>query len=354
MKHLALLALTMTVASSVQAGDWPQWRGPHFNGSSEERNLPAQWSRTENIAWTADLAGEAASTPIVCGNRVFLSGVDSANETLLAMAFDRTSGKRLWQHEVARGIRKDKRSNFASPSPVTDGQIAVFFFGNGDLVAFDADGARRWARNLQKDFGVFRFGWTFSSSPLWYDGKLYLQVLQRDVAVQRDDREEGKKESFLLALDPQTGKTLWRVPRPSQAVAESREAFTTPIPYDDGTRRQLLLAGGDALTGHDPTTGKELWRWGTWNPLRIGHWRLVVSPGAGDGVALACAPKREPVYAIKTDGSGLLDKRAVAWSAARSRKSRPTCPRPPSTAAISSCSATCVRTSPASSLAPAR
>lgn len=314
MKHFVLLALTLTVVSSAQAGDWPQWRGPHFNGSSDERNLPSEWSKTDNIAWIADLDGEAASTPVVCGKRVFLSGVDAASDTLVVMAFDRTNGKRLWQHEIARGIRKDKRSNFAAPSPVTDGRTVIFFFGNGDLAAFDADGARLWARNLQKDLGVFRFGWTFSSSPLWYDGKLYMQILQRDVAAHDDDRYEGMRDSFLLALDPQTGKTLWRALRPSQAVAESREAFTTPIPYDDGSRRQLLIAGGDALTSHDPATGKELWRWGAWNPQRIGHWRLVVSPVAGKGVALACAPKREPIYAIKTDGSGLLDDQAVAWT----------------------------------------
>lgn len=314
MKRFVLLALALTVVSSAEAGDWPQWRGPHFNGSSDERNLPSEWSKTDNIAWIADLDGEAASTPVVCGKRVFLSGVDAAKDALVVMALDRTNGKRLWQHEIARGIRKDKRSNFAAPSPVTDGRIAIFFFGNGDLVACEADGARLWTRNLQKDLGVFRFGWTFSTSPLWYDGKLYLQILQRDVAAHDDDREEGKKDSFLLALDPQTGKTLWRAQRPSQAVEESREAFTTPIPYDDGTRRQLLVAGGDALTGHDPATGKELWRWGTWNPQRIGHWRLVVSPVAGKGVALACAPKREPIYAIKTDGSGPLDDQAVAWT----------------------------------------
>lgn len=318
MKHLFFLALTMAAASPVQAGDalagdWPQWRGPQFNGSSEERNLPSLWSQAENIAWSAELPGEAASTPVVCADRVFLSGVDAAKDALVVMAFDRQSGKRLWQHEVARGIRKDKRSNFASSSPVTDGRVVVFFFGNGDLAAYGADGGRLWMRNLQKEFGAFRFGWTFSSSPLWYDGKLYMQILQRDVPVQRDRGEEGKKDSFLLALDPYTGKTLWRALRPSQAVEESREAFTTPIPYDDGKRRQLLVAGGDALTGHDPATGKELWRWGTWNPQRIGHWRLVVSPVAGDGIALACAPKREPVYAIRTDGSGLLDDRAVAW-----------------------------------------
>ncbi|MHB1038163.1 MAG: outer membrane protein assembly factor BamB family protein [Pirellulales bacterium] len=313
LRWFTLVALAVLSASLGRAGDWPQWRGPEFNGSSDEKNLPAQWSRTENIAWSADLPGVAAATPIVAGNRVFLSGVDSANDALLAMCFDRANGKLLWRHVVANGIRKDSRSNYASGSPATDGKIVVFFFGNGDLACFDSGGARRWARNIQKDHGNFAFLWTFSSSPLLYEGKLFLQVLQRDVPVDGRGKKGGDIESYLLALDPESGKTLWRVTRPSRAVAESREAFTTPIPVVVEGRKELLVAGGDALTGHDPVTGKELWRWANWNPSRVSHWRLVPSPVAGGGVALICAPKREPVYAVKLGGSGTLDDLSLAW-----------------------------------------
>jgi len=313
MKLGSFSVLVMIVASLAQAGDWPQWRGPHFNGSTEEKNLPSDWSTTENVAWSVDLPGPAASTPIVCGDNVFLSGVDAEKEMLQAMCYRRTDGKLLWQHDIARGISKDYRSNFASPSPVTDGKIVVYFYSNGDLVCFDLDGNRRWARNIQKDYGPFAFLWTFSSSPLLFDGKLYLPVLQRDVPVDGRGLHDRKNESYLLAMDPETGKTLWRQIRPSRAVAESRESFTTPIPFRYEGTDQLLIVGGDALTGHDPATGKELWRWGTWNPRRIGHWRLVPSPVAGDGVILACAPKREPVYAIKAGGSGVLDDGAIAW-----------------------------------------
>ncbi|MCY2988173.1 MAG: PQQ-binding-like beta-propeller repeat protein [Planctomycetota bacterium] len=313
MKCSWLLALTLLTASAAQGGDWPQWRGPHFNGSADEQNLPTQWSKTDNIAWSVQLPGVAAATPIVYGDRVLLSGTDSAKNSLQAQCFDRSHGKLLWQHDVAQGIHKDERSNFASGSPVTDGKHAIFFYGNGDLVCFDLDGHRCWARNLQQDYGAFAFLWTFSSSPLLWDGKLYLQVLQRDTPVEGRGFADRPNESYLLALDPQTGKTLWRVVRPSSAVAESREAFTTPMPFQYQGTQQLLIAGGDALTGHDPQTGQELWRWGTWNPQRIEHWRLVTSPVAGDGVILACAPKRDPVYAIKAGGSGLLDDGAVAW-----------------------------------------
>lgn len=313
MKYGPFLAVVLLIASLAEAGDWPQWRGPYFNGSTDERDLPTTWSQTENVAWSAELPSAAASTPIIWKDRVFLSGADAANDTLQAMCFDRANGKRLWQHDVGRGIRRDPRSTFAAPSAVTDGQIVVFFYGNGELVGFDLDGERRWARNIQKDYGAFAFLWTFSSSPTLHGGKLYLPVIQRDVPVrERGPRDEGI-ESFLLAMDPQTGETLWRQVRPSEAVRESREAFTTPIPFEHEGTVQLLLAGGDVLTAHHPATGKELWRWGTWNPSRITHWRLVPSPVTGGGVILACAPKGDPIYAVKAGGTGLLDDAALAW-----------------------------------------
>ena len=161
-----LLTIMLAAASFARAGDWPQWRGPFFNGSTDERDLPSRWSKTENIAWKVDLPGAAAATPIISGNRVFLSGADPEQDVLLASCYDRDSGKRLWQHDLARGIRKDSRSTFAAPSPVTDGKIVVFFYSNGDLVCFDVNGNRRWARNIQKDYGPFAFLWTFSSSPV--------------------------------------------------------------------------------------------------------------------------------------------------------------------------------------------
>jgi outer membrane protein assembly factor BamB len=313
-----LLLATMTLllisaASAVHASDWPHWRGPFFNGSSDEHNLPSQWSLKENIAWSAKLPGAAASTPIVCGDCVFVAGIDAAKDTLQAMCFDRRNGKLLWQHDMGEGTQKDNRSNYASSSPVADGKRAIFFFGNGEMVCFNLDGSQLWKRNIQADYGTFAFQWTFSSSPTLYDGRLYLPVLQRDVAVRDFGFKDRENPSYLLAIDPQSGKTLWRQTRTSPAVAESKESFATVIPFEHDGKKELLVAGGDLLSSHDPESGRELWRGGDYNPARVQHWRLVPSPVAGKGIVLVCAPKNEPLYAIEADGATSGGGHANAW-----------------------------------------
>lgn len=302
-----------TFCRSGLAENWPQWRGPHFDGSSNEKGLPSTWSK-ETAQWSIDLPGPSAATPIIWGDRVFISTPDTASGTLHALCFDRKTGRKLWDNKVGEGrIYRDEKSNFASPSPVADANRVFFFYGNGTLVSFDHAGKELWSRSITKDYGEFAFQWTFSTSPMLYGGKLYMQVLQRNVPVRGRGRTDRPNESYLLAIDPAVGKTLWRHVRPSDAVAESLEAFNTPSPFEYKGRKEILIAGGDCLTGHDPDFGKELWRWGTWNPQKIGHWRLVPSPVAGGGVVLACAPKGDPVYAIKAGGSGVLNDSAIAW-----------------------------------------
>lgn len=319
MKKFLFPVIVCLVLPLFVGADWPQWRGPSFNGSTDEVDLPVKWSLTENIVWSADLSGAAAATPIVVGDYVFASTADMANQTLNAVCLDRRSGKLVWEHQVAGELRRDSRSNYASPSPASDGKLVVFFYGNGDLVTFDLDGKQLWKRNIQEDYGTFAFNWSFSTSPLLYNDLIYLQVLQRDVPVDGRGFTDRPNESYLLAIDPRTGATQWRQPRPCQAKLESREAFTTPTPYEYGGRAELLVVGGDDLSGHDLDTGEELWRWGTWNPGRITHWRLVPSPVAGQGIILACAPKQDPIYAVKAGGTGNLNDNALAWISRKSK-----------------------------------
>jgi outer membrane protein assembly factor BamB len=316
MMHLKRNILVLTTVAlghilSLQGENWSNWRGPSHNGSTTEKNLPAKWSPTENIAWKTKLPGISAATPIIHGDHIFLPSTDEKTKELQAIALDRKTGKELWRKTVNFSIRRDNRSTYASSSAVTDGERAIFFYGNGDLVAYSFAGKELWQRNIQRDYGDFAFQWTFSSSPLLHNGTLYMQVLQRDTPVHGKGKEGA--ESYLLAIDPKTGKTMWRHVRASEAYAESLEAFSTPMPYTHEGREEILIVGGDCLTGHDPESGKEFWRWGTWNPTKIGHWRLVPSPAAGGGVVLACAPKRAPVYAVKLGGNGNLDDSALAW-----------------------------------------
>lgn len=312
-----LVACCLVAAASVgpraAATDyWSQFRGPNFDGSSPATGLPSRFSQRENVRWSAEMPGPSAATPVVHGDRVFVSTADLERNKLVAMCLSRETGEVLWQRDVADEIRKDTRSTFSAPTPATDGNVVIFFFGNGDLLAYDMEGNEKWRTNL----GPFAFMWTFSTSPLLHDGRLYMQVLQRDYRKLRDQPQSLPVtgiESYLLALDPETGKELWRHVRPSKAVEESLEAFTSPVPITHEGREEILIAGGDAITGHDPDTGREIWRWGTWNPQRIPHWRLVPSPVYGEGVILACAPKREPIFAVPAGRTGTLTDDDLLW-----------------------------------------
>ena len=312
----------------ADSGTWSNWRGPLYNGSAgSDSSLPSDFGPNHGITWKISLPGASAATPIIGKEQVFLSSLDlkassdGKRGTLLAMCLDRKTGSILWKKPAGSGYRPegegyehqlDSKSNYASPSPVTDGRRVVFFFGNGDLVSYTLEGKEEWRRNIQRDYGDFCFQWTFSSSPTLYGNKLFLPVLQRNEKVH--GRGKNKAESFLLCMEPSTGKTIWRHVRPSTARKESLESFGTIIPHDG----QLIVAGGDVLTGHDPDTGEELWRWGTWNP---GHkqewWRLVPSPVVGSDLILVCAPKKAPVYAIRTGLSGTHSgSNGLAWNTA--------------------------------------
>ena len=117
MRLISACALVLILATSALAGDWPQLRGPHFNGSSDEKNLPTTWSQTENIDWSVDMPGFSAATPVVFGDHVFVSSTDRTSDALWALCYDRRNGELRWSHKFSGEIRKDTRSTFSSPSP---------------------------------------------------------------------------------------------------------------------------------------------------------------------------------------------------------------------------------------------
>lgn len=314
-----LFRFVLPVALLIQstfAANWPHWRGPNFSGSTDEANLPATWSKTENVAWKASLPGPSGSSPVIWGDHVFVSSPD-AQKNLNLICLNRKDGTVRWQKQVGIGDRNaGPRSNMTSPSPVTDGKVVISLYGTGDMAAFDFAGKELWKRNLGAESGKFAVMWLYGSSPTIYEGKLYVQVLQTTPVPEgythaRDGKET--RDSFLLCLDPATGKDIWKQVRNSEARQESKESYATPIPFEGPNGKEILVLGGDCITGHDAKTGAELWRAGGLNPKNDPWWRIVPSPVTGGGVILASAPKRDPVYAFKAGGKGDITENHLAW-----------------------------------------
>ena len=308
-----LAAVTLTLAAHAE--NWGQWRGPALNGSSPEKNLPETWTK-ETVKWAAPLPGPSGATPAVWADHVFVTSPD-AHKNLLLFCLDRKDGKVRWQKQLSTGDIDKGKGNMASPSPVTDGKTVYALYGTGDLAALDFEGNIKWQRNLGADYGRFAIMWIYGSSPLLFDGRLYVQVLQRTPAPGDYPGMAGgdpARESYLLALDPATGKTLWKQVRPSEARMESLESYATPAVHRgaDG-KAQLLVVGGNCLTGHDPATGAELWRGYGLNP-KDGEWmRIVPTAVSAGGFAIAAGPKKEPLLAFRTEGKGDVTTSSLAW-----------------------------------------
>jgi outer membrane protein assembly factor BamB len=302
-EHLAAaFSLVILGASPLLAEDWPQWRGPMLNGTSSEKNLPVRWSTTENVTWKLAVPERSGATPIVWGEHVFLNVGEGSSLALWAV--DRTSGAVRWKRPLGNGNRRMMKQQMSSPSPVTDGRSVWVMTGTGVLKAFDFAGKELWTRDIQADYGRFGLLWGYASSPLLFEDSLYVQVLH---GMHTDD------PSYLLRIDKATGKTVWRVLRMTRARFESPDAYTTPALLRYGNAAEIVITGGDVVTGHDPATGQELWRADGLNPNNDGSYRIVASPVVhGD---LLFAPSRErPLLALKPGGRGDVTRSHVLWS----------------------------------------
>lgn len=303
MTRAACVAITLCLAGvSLSAENWPQWRGPAANGVSPEHGLPLKWSKTENVAWSLRMPDRSGATPIVWNDRIFLNVADAG--ALYLWAIDRTSGQPIWKKRLGGGDHRERKQNMSSPSPVTDGRRVWIMTGTGILKAFDFAGTELWTRDIQKDYGRFGLNWGYASSPLLQGDALYIQVLH---GMKTDD------PSYLLKIDKLTGKTLWRVERPTKAIMESPDSYTTPALVQAGGSAEIVVTGGDVATGHDPATGKELWRLDGLNPDNQAMYRIVASPVVFGGTVIV--PTRErPMHAIRAGGRGDVTKTHVLWS----------------------------------------
>jgi outer membrane protein assembly factor BamB len=328
LRHAVAASLTtLALGAAVQAGNWPQFRGPHGQGVSDEAALPSAWSPATNVAWKTAIAGLGHSSPIVWGNHVFLTtaiegeplpdakppvhmlqedpakpaepfvhpdslGADRKHTyKVIALALD--TGAVRWEKVAYEGPVYDgrhKRSSYASPTPVTDGTRVFAYFGSEGVYAYDFAGKLLW----KVDVGDIKtLGMGTASSPVLYKN---LVVLQCD--------EDNGETSFITALDAKTGKTVWKTKRPTSVT------WTTPVLVAAGGGEELVTAGNEFIIGYDPSTGTELWR------AKGLESNTIATPLVGHGLVIVSAgyPTKK-VIAIRPGGKGdVSGSDRIAWT----------------------------------------
>jgi outer membrane protein assembly factor BamB len=322
---VAVIALNVPSSRAAAAIDanWPQWRGPESTGVSTEKNLPVEWSSTKNIKWKTPLPGRGHSSPIVWGNKVFLTTAiegevvpgakapthmsdgevfkhpDSVGSdhkhTFKVFCLDKETGKLLWERTAYEGTPYDDRhrkSSFASSTPATDGRNVYAFFGSEGLYAYDMSGKLIWKASLGK-LGTVGMG--TGTSPVLFENLVILQC----------DEEEGKA-SFIVGLDKKSGKEVWRTPRKVQA------SWSTPILVKTSKRTELIASGNEAVISYDPATGKELWR------SKGVESNAIPTPVAGsDTVFVVAGFPVKIAMAIRLGGAGQLADSNILWQYAK-------------------------------------
>ena len=227
---------------SLRGDDWPSWRGPTFNGVAATRSVPLEWSETKNIVWKAPVPGRGHSSPIISGERVFLSTADEGRNVFSVLCYDRGSGKQLWRKDVLEGKSEGRihaKNTRASSTLACDGERVYALFHKGDGIwatALDYSGKQIW----QKKVGGFVSHWGYSASPTIYRSSLIVAT----------DHKEG---GALHALDLRTGDVLWETPRPKAPT------YASPVVLKAGGKDQLVIAGAEKVISYDPASGKELW-----------------------------------------------------------------------------------------------
>ena len=319
--HLA--ALFALAAAPAPAQNWPAFRGVNAEGVSTGRP-PVQWDgkTKRNVAWDTALPGLAHSSPIVWGDRVYVTtavassgtpslltgdssraGIDSAPDmvthTWKLIALDRASGRIVWTRDVHTGVPRVKRhvkASHASSTPATDGRVIVASLGSEGLFCFDMQGALKWRQDLGLvDVGLVddpTYQWGPASSPVIDGSRVVMQV----------DRH---KDSFIAAYDVDTGTQVWR------ATRDELPTWSTPLLVKMAARTELVTNGGKYIRGYDASTGREVWRFGDSatqvkvpTPVIAGDAVIVTGGYPGGG---------RPIYAIRPGGSGDVPASALAW-----------------------------------------
>jgi outer membrane protein assembly factor BamB len=256
--------LSLPIAPSASAGDWPQFRGPAGSGVSEEIGLPVTWGPPKNLRWQADLPGRGLSCPVVSAGRVYVTACSGATlDRLHVLAFDVGTGQRLWERQfwATGNTMCHPKTTMAAPTPVTDGKTVYALFGTGDLACFTADGDLLWYRSVMGDYPTVGNNLGLAASPVLCQDVLILPM-------------ESVGESFVAGLDTHTGRNRWRVERARGLN------WVTPLVLHTGGHTDVVLQSPQELTGYDPRTGRKRWQY------KAGGLGTAPSPIAGNGLVL--------------------------------------------------------------------
>lgn len=273
------------------AEDWPGWRGPAGSGHSSESGLPVRWD-AKSIVWKTALPGIGQSSPVIAGDRVFLTAALDKGAKRVVLCVDRVGGKILWQHEAWSGSpeKSHDMNGWASATCVTDGERVVAFFGKGGIHCYSVDGKQLWSRDL----GPFSGGWGTSACP----------IIVGDLVIQNCD---ATNDAHIVGLDRKTGKTVWKTPR----LTPEKGGWSSPVLVKTESRQEVIVNGEAAVKAYDPVTGKELW---------------TCKSFAGRGEPTVCPDKDRVVvvnglagdiYSVKLGGNGNVTKSNIAWHTPR-------------------------------------
>lgn len=299
------------IVNFVNAADWGQFRGPAASGVAKEA-VPSKWTDKENVAWKTDLPGRGLSCPIVVGNRVFITASSGFRQDRLhVLCYDAETGKQLWERQSWSTGRTNchPKMCMATPTPASDGKVVVAFYSTNDVLCYDLEGNLQWLRGLTADYPNASNSVGMSSSA----------AIHGDVAIVQ---VENDGHSFAAGLDLKTGSNRWKIERPKGPSWASPFVINDPKTGKD----VLVLQSSKAVTGHDPATGKEVWRFDDpTNPIPscVGSGSLVLVPGRGltamQPAEYGVAPKvlwRQPKLAASTPSPVVLNDRVYAISGA--------------------------------------
>ena len=293
-KRCSVLIVVIALVSSAPAwANWPTWRGPAGDGIATESNAPTNWSPQDQVRWKVDLPEPGNSTPIIWGQRVFLTQPMNAGKQRTIICFDRLSGEKLWQEGVdAVEMEPTHRTNpYCSPSAVTDGEHVIAWFGSNGLVAFDMHGNLQWQRPLGSVKHVFGYG----ASPIIVGDLCFLNF------------GPGERE-FAVAVNKRSGEIVWKhdAPKPKNPPGDGRDIhgmWSTPLMTDDG----VIFCFRDTIVALEPETGKPVWTCHGLGP------QTKASPVAGDGVLVVFGGRDSATLAIRLGGRGDVTDTRVLW-----------------------------------------